>query len=494
MPAVPAPTAARRPLHRGFLLLPLAILAIAAAAALFSGGGDDEPERLVPGAAPGQGRFDPLAYDSDRRVEFERNAANGLAHVLYAKSPGGAVASAERTARWRALVERAAASGGGGTVDADTLEAIVFLESAGRDDARASNDLDAAAGLTQILAETAVNLLGLEVDVRAAERLTRGIARGRKVRARRALRRRVDERFDPAKALAATVRYFAIAKRALRRDDLALVSYHMGIGNLQQALRAYGDEDVPYAQLFFGSSPLRRSAAWSRLAALGDDSSTYLWRVLAAKEIMRLWRSDPAALERAAQLHGRKNSSEEVLHPPGSVPVFEDPDALGRATAAGEIVALDPALLRTHGVRIDPRMGELARRLRRRPALYRGLRPEALALLVYLGTGTRAIARVDPLTVTSTVRDRRYQRLLVGRTIQATRNYSLHTTGWAFDISRRYVSRAQARAFQFMLDRLTALDMIAWVREPGAIHVTVSPRARVLLPLIGLPESAASIG
>jgi hypothetical protein len=268
----------------------------------------------------------------------------------------------------------------------------------------------------------------------------------------------------------------------------------MGIGNLQQALAAYGDEDVPYAQLFFGSSPLRRSAAWSRLAALGDDSSTYLWRVLAAKEIMRLWRSDPAALERAALLHGRKNSSEEVLHPPGSVPVFEDPDALGRATAAGEIVALDPALLRAHGVRVDPRMGELARRLRRRPALYRGLRPEALALLVYLGTGTRAIARVDPLTVTSTVRDRRYQRLLVGRTIQATRNYSLHTTGWAFDISRRYVSRAQARAFQFMLDRLTALDMIAWVREPGAIHVTVSPRARVLLPLIGLPESAASIG
>jgi hypothetical protein len=72
------------------------------------------------------------------------------------------------------------------------------------------------------------------------------------------------------------------------------------------------------------------------------------------------------------------------------------------------------------------------------------------------------------------VRDERYQRVLVRRNAQATRNFSLHTTGWAFDISRDYRSRAQALAFQFMLDRLTALNMIAWVREPGAIHVTVA--------------------
>ena len=35
-----------------------------------------------------------------------------------------------------------------------------------------------------------------------------------------------------------------------------------------------------------------------------------------------------------------------------------------------------------------------------------------------------------------------------------------------------------------MLDRLTALDVIAWVREPAAIHVTVSPRAKALLGLL----------
>ena len=36
--------------------------------------------------------------------------------------------------------------------------------------------------------------------------------------------------------------------------------------------------------------------------------------------------------------------------------------------------------------------------------------------------------------------------------------YSLHTTGWAFDVSRAYASRAQARAFQFALDRLQSLE------------------------------------
>ena len=53
--------------------------------------------------------------------------------------------------------------------------------SAGRADARASDDLRSAAGLTQILAETGQNLLGLHIDVKASERLTRGILRGHRV-------------------------------------------------------------------------------------------------------------------------------------------------------------------------------------------------------------------------------------------------------------------------------------------------------------------------
>ena len=41
-----------------------------------------------------------------------------------------------------------------------------------------------------------------------------------------------------------------------------------------------------------------------------------------------------------------------------------------------------------------------------------------------------------------------------------------------------------ALAFQFVLDRLQTLDAIAWVREPGAIHVTAAPEGKALLPLL----------
>jgi len=454
------------------VLGPLALAMAALVVVLVQRGGDpDVPRTLTPGAGNTETTVDPLAWDPDKRTELERRAAAGLSHVLYAKSPGGAVLSAVRTARWRPLVERVAR---GADLDPDVLEGIVMLESAGREDARASNDLEGAAGLTQILAETGQNLLGMRIDVQASERLTRGISRGRRVAARVRERRKVDERFDPAKALAATARYLAIARERLGRDDLAVASYHMGIGNLQGALGAYGKAGISYARLFFDSSPLRHAKAWRRLAALGDDSSTYLWRVKAAQEIMRLSREDPERLGRLADLQTRKASAEEVLHPADRTPAYGDPFALGRARAARELVPVDARRLTAAGVRVDPRMGELASRVHQSRRLYRALRPQALRILEVIGAGTRAISRSRPLVVTSTARDARYQRVLVARNIQATRNFSLHTTGWSFDISRDYRSRAQALAFQFMLDRLTALNMIAWVREPDAIHVTVA--------------------
>jgi hypothetical protein len=88
----------------------------------------------------------------------------------------------------------------------------------------------------------------------------------------------------------------------------------------------------------------------------------------------------------------------------------------------------------------------------------------------------------QPLQVTSSVRDDEYQGLLRATNPEATHRYSLHTTGFAFDIRRRYESGAQAQAFQFVLDDLTARGLIAWVREPAAIHVTVSSDAEKLVP------------
>ena len=468
--------------RRVLALVVVAVLAVVGIVVLFTG--HTSHRALVPGIGVDN---DPLAYTSGREAGFVAAAARGHAHVIYAKSPGGVRASAERVARYRPLVEAAAATA---DIDPDMLEAIVMLESAGRPDAAADPRLVGAVGLTQILAETGRNLLKMKVDPAGARAIGRSLSRAERaddsalIARLRERRRQLDERFDPAKALAATVRYLVIAQTALGRDDLAVQSYHMGIGNVQNALRDYGEDDISYARLYFDSTPTNHADAYRRLAALGDDSSTYLWRIMAAREIMRLYRSEPAQLDRLARLQTAKNSAEEVLHPGDTTTRFATPAQLRAAYADDRIVALPAPRLRERGVTIDTGMGELAGRLGQRETLYRGLRGPALALLAYVGAGAQAISGDGPLVVTSTVRDERYQRELLTRNRQATRNYSLHSTGWSFDISRRYVSRAQAGAFQFLLNRLQSHDLIAWVREPNAIHVTVSGEARRLAAVL----------
>jgi len=421
---------ARRRAALGLVLLAIAASCLAAIK-LLSGG---DP----PSYSPVNLDDDPWAYRPDREDDFKARAAAGHSHVVYVKSPGGIVATARRVERWRRQVEEAADEAG---VDPDLIEGMVLLESAGRPDARASDDLEGAVGLTQILAQTGTDLLGLEVDVARSERLTRRLLRARGPREAdriRAQRARVDERFDPEKALAATGRYLKLAMDEFGREDLAVVSYHMGIGNLQQVLGAYGDDDASYTQLYFDASPDREPSAYRLLAGLGDDSKTYYWRVLASRAVMRLYRDDRERLERLASLQAGADSAELVLHPPDSTPRFETQEDVDAALEDGEL----------------------------RPVGRGGLRPEAFALLAYIRDGVRNISGTEaPLRVTRTVRP----------------GTDMHATGFAFDISRDYANDAQAEAFQFMLDRMLALNLIAWTRDDRTIHITASSEGRSLL-------------
>jgi Family of unknown function (DUF5715)/Transglycosylase SLT domain len=442
---------------------------------------EDEPPDHDP-VTVDAGEPDPFAYDESREEEFVARATAGHSHVLYEKSPDGVFSTAERVERWRSAIEEQANIA---DVDPDLLEAMVFLESAGYPDARAGDDLEGAVGLTQILAETAVSLLGMRVDVEESERLTRRIARaeerGESTRAERlrARREEVDERFDPDDALQGAGRYLAIAEDRFGSEELAVVAYHMGIGNLEDVLAAYGEEDVPWAQVYFDATPADHPETYELLSGFGDDSATYLWRVYAAREIMRLYREDQDELRRLARLQTAKASAEEVLHPPSETDVFETPDELDEAYLSGDLRPFADVT----GMQLDPDAGELARRIDAERRLYRGLRPEAHELAVYLGAGVRDVAGTRAsLIVTSTVRDLEYQRMLARRNEFATEGYSLHTTGFAFDVRRDYASRAQAVAFEYMLDRLQSLNLIAWIREPGAIHITASREAGSLIP------------
>jgi hypothetical protein len=450
------------------------ILVIAiAVAALHSSG---PPPLPLPGLGKPAPPGDPFAYQASREANFVARASAGEANVVFQKSPGGVLATAARVAAYRPLIDAATK---GTSVSPNVLEGIVFLESAGDPNALAGPDAADAAGLTQILAQTGSSLLGMTINLQRSRRLTNEIAtaaalgESSRVAQLQRQRARIDARFDPARALAATIRYLAIAQRDLGRQDLAVVSYHMGIGNLQNVLHDYnGGQSVPYPQLFFDTAPDNHAGAFALLQGFGDDSSLYYWRILAAENIMALYRSNPASLRTLSALQTARADNAEVLHPPGQTGVFATPGDLGAAYSSRQVLPLpsDPAKL---GLAYSPALGALAHRLSQPVALYRGLRPAALDLLIELAARVRTLSHSKaPLIVAQAVTDRSYEHAL-----GAGGGYSLPATGYQFEIERRYASTAQALAFQAMLDRLQALNLIAWVREPTTIDVTVASDA-----------------
>jgi hypothetical protein len=187
-------------------------------------------------------------------------------------------------------------------------------------------------------------------------------------------------------------------------------------------------------------------------------------------QIMDLYRRDRAALVRLSGLQLAGDSNAFVLHPPNSSDQFSNPGALYAAYARRELIALprDPGRL---GLAYSPAIGSQARHLGVPAALYRGLRPAAADLLVELAARVQALSHgATPLVVNSAVIDKQYNDLLGGGPQAAT-------TGFTFTIARRYVNRTQAAAFQAMLDRLQALNVVAWVRTPSTIEVTVASDA-----------------
>jgi hypothetical protein len=127
-----------------------------------SGGGSGPPPLPLPGIGKPAKPGDPFAYASTRESDFVARAIDGSAHVLYVKSPGGALATAARVAQFRPLIDRAL---NGTNLDPSLVEALVFVESAGRPDVVVGGDPANASGLTQILASTGSSLLGMHIDL-----------------------------------------------------------------------------------------------------------------------------------------------------------------------------------------------------------------------------------------------------------------------------------------------------------------------------------------
>lgn len=477
---------ARLPRSRGPLRVLQALTLLAGLALLAFGVNALRPHphvgRLVrPAATQGTKRGAPARLANARSAAAEArlagvlgdDAAQAFDRGLFEASPGGVVATAVRVAEWHRLAVRATRGSG---FSPALLEGMIFAESSGRADVTAGS----AVGLTQLRPATA-RRFGLRVKLAESERLTYRLwdaAGARHAAQLRRWRSRYDQRFAPARSLTATVRYLEAARQALGRADLAVASYHLGISNLRQAVASYGGAPS-YAQLYFGSAPNRHPRVWRRLRAYGD----YYWKVLAAQHVMRLLRRDAAAVTYIDSLQARKSSAEEVLHPRAVTPRFASPAAIARARRHRVLEAIPRDAARTH-IALTSQVGAEAPLFGRSRRLYAALRPAALDVLLYLGREVHALSGARRLLVTSAVRDNRYQRVLMRVNANAARSYSIHTTGYAFDIARSYASGRQADAFQFVLDRLTAVGAIAYIREATAIHVAVASDAEQKLALL----------
>ncbi len=175
-------------------------------------------------------------------------------------------------------------------------------------------------GLTQILAETGTGLLGMQVDV---ERERAAHAEARRARAGRARPtasgrsgRGSTSASTPTKALAATGRYLAARDGRVRpRGPRGRLVPH---GHRQPPEACSAPTATTRRATRSSTSTPRPTATRARTGCspgLGDDSKTYLWRVLASREIMRLYREDRDELGRLAELQ-RRWLGELVRRPP----------------------------------------------------------------------------------------------------------------------------------------------------------------------------------
>ena len=271
-----------------------------------------------PGAERGEAVEDPFAWTPERSDELTRRAAAGTSapalHALAGRRGG------HRGARG-ALPRAGRARREGGRRGPDRLEALVFLESAGRPDALAPGGIEGAAGLTQILAETATNLLGDEGRRRAQRQLHAaagpGAARGQPA-AGGGAEPRAAARRRPLRPRQGAGRHRALpeagASERFGREDLAFVSYHMGMGNLEgvhQRASAAGAAPTPSS-----TSTPRRCA--TRPPTRGSPPSATTPRTTSGSSARRsrscgMARSDPSRLGRLAALQTADDSARRVL-------------------------------------------------------------------------------------------------------------------------------------------------------------------------------------
>jgi hypothetical protein len=329
-----------------------------------------------------------------------------------------------------------------------------------------------------------------------------------------AKRRQVDERYDPAKAIAAQTRYLVRMARRYGSLDWTFQAYHGGEGGVRNTVSYYlgsrwqqfasaesairgvlasrggGYQRVraplSFEELYFRTAPLSHPMAFSYLYGRSDNHRYYWWKILAAERAIDIYRRDPQEFHTQWRALRPGQRLEVVWYPNSKELNFRDAADLKRGYAAGELVRW-PASARSRGLVL----GDVAPLDPANGFDYKGLRPEALGALyriaaIYLANG----GSKQPLTLHSLVQPEAYRaRLNATRPPSWMRRLTkpedvpidLQPTGLCFDIVRP-TTEWNRKVLEYALGVLADRNQIAWVEEreqgPRRYHVTPAPKFR----------------
>ena len=298
-------------------------------------------------------------------------------------------------------------------------------------------------------------------------------------------RRRVDERFDPAKAITAQTRYLLRLTRRYGGIDWALQAYHGGEAGASRTMRLFASEAggsrrwIPFTDLYRRVSPTGTPAAFSYLFGRSDDHRYYWWKVLMAERALNLYRRDPAEFERQWRALQPGLSADAAYYPEPAALQFADAAALQEAYSGGVLVPLPGnasslGLQTAHLTVLDPARG----------SLHKGLRPEAMGALLRLAHLYRSFGGREPLTLLSMIQSADYRSMWTARYPPKQlppgipRDPEFHTTGFTFDL-KTPTDNWDRKVLEYALGRLYDTLRISWRKEDDGgsrrYHVVVNP-------------------
>jgi hypothetical protein len=306
----------------------------------------------------------------------------------------------------------------------------------------------------------------------------------------------VDERFDLDKVVQAVVKRLDLYRRIYAgRDDLATQIHHNGPGRMLEQIRLYtGNKDLKektvgeavrqygltYAKVYFENTPYFRPKLNKYLTEIPDFGDTYWFNVSKARELLKLYREDPAAY-RALYHSYRSPFKADGLSPnrmwyffkPEDVwqMQFPDLDAIQDAVKTGRLVDL-PEPWEKFG--ILPRLtgtSPIAEADLANQREYLRAETATIGAVLYIMSELRLLqgAKFKPYETNSLVRTSITQMTLRGITAQATATLPTHEWGKAIDFPVLGMDKGRVRDLLFILNELDSYGMISFVPEHALV-------------------------